>query len=113
MIDLIAVGLPSYSIDKINREELKNTKDLFNKVRGLEHLVNKKNIDKKNNTFKKEQKEPCKVCKKLNKGNRYHEETSCWYKTNDCEKEKGKQKNINFVNNSELEVELNDTDQKN
>lgn len=115
LIDLIAVGLPSFITDRVDRKKIKETKDLFNEVKSLEHLVNKKGFDKKkitNSIVKtKELKEPCKICRKLNKGNRYHSEDSCWFKTNEGIKEK--QNVINFVNNSEVETELNNMDQKN
>lgn len=47
MIDLIATGLPNFIADKIDRDNLRETEDLFNKVRGLEHLVIKKFPGKK------------------------------------------------------------------
>jgi len=50
LIDLIAVGLPSYICDRINRKSLEETEDLFNEIRGLEHLV-KKTFDKKEKTY--------------------------------------------------------------
>ncbi|CAK1554367.1 unnamed protein product [Leptosia nina] len=72
-IDLIATGLPNYIADKIDRNNLNHTEDLFNNIRGLEHLV-KKNWDKKKFSFDKTVKEkdgkdqPCKICEKENKG---------------------------------------------
>lgn len=81
LIDLIAVGLPTFITDKIDRKKLEETKDLFNEIKSLEHLINKKSFHKKkitNPTMRtKDEKEPCKICKKLNKGNRYHPEPSC------------------------------------
>lgn len=49
MIDLIATGLPNFIADRIDRHSLKGTEDLINSIRGLEHLVNRKNFEKKNN----------------------------------------------------------------
>ncbi|GBP64705.1 hypothetical protein EVAR_59871_1 [Eumeta japonica] len=40
-------GLPNFIADRIDRHGLKKTEDLFNIIRGLEHLVNKKNLEKK------------------------------------------------------------------
>ncbi|XP_061704414.1 uncharacterized protein LOC133515838 [Cydia pomonella] len=42
LIDLIAIGLPIFVADRLDREDLKETEDLFNSLRGLEHLVSKK-----------------------------------------------------------------------
>lgn len=33
LIDLIATGLPNFIADKIDRNDLKETKDLFNNIR--------------------------------------------------------------------------------
>ncbi|KAK9889969.1 hypothetical protein WA026_008780, partial [Henosepilachna vigintioctopunctata] len=42
VIDLIAMGLPNYVVDKIDRENIRKTEDLHNEVSKLEHLVYKK-----------------------------------------------------------------------
>jgi len=55
LIDLIAVGLPSYICDRINRNSLEETEDFFNEIRGLEHLV-KKTFDKKKMYLEKKSK---------------------------------------------------------
>jgi len=108
LIDLIAVGLLSYICDRINRNSLKETEDLFNEIRGLEHLV-KKTFDKKEKTYLEKKskiaeiKTPCKICKK--KGERYHPKSNCWFRN--------KNKQIKTVNNSELEIEINDKNPKN
>lgn len=47
LIDLIATGLPNFVADKIDRNNLNETEDLFNNIRGLEYLVNKKSLEKK------------------------------------------------------------------
>ncbi|KAF0767293.1 Uncharacterized protein FWK35_00005404 [Aphis craccivora] len=71
----------------------------------------KKKILRMNNKEKNEEKKPCKNCEKLNKGTRYHPESVCWFNTRENDREK---KNyIKHVNNSVVEAELNDTDQKN
>lgn len=109
LIDLIAVGLPNYVCDKIDRKHLKDTEDLFNELRGLEHLV-KKPFEKKEKVSQErkskivEIKKPCKICKEEKRGERYHPESNCWFR----------QKNsVKTVNNSELEIELNEEDTKN
>lgn len=118
LIDLIATGLPNFVADKIDRNDLKETEDLFNAIRGLEYLVNKKNIEKKKEigssetNFRERNKYiPCKICEKENKGNRYHPESSCWFKNKNSDRPKTEQ--IRSVNNSELETELNDINPKN
>ena len=47
----------------------------------------------------------------MNKGTRYHPEEMCWFKTNNNNKEK--KHFIKHVNNSVIEAELNENDQKN
>lgn len=115
LIDLIATGLPTFILNRIDREELKETEDLFNEINKYEHMVNKKITEGKDNINsddrRKPKKRPCKTCEKLNKGIRYHSESSCWFKVEKDEKEK--KGNIKFVNNSEIETELNDSDKKN
>lgn len=117
MVDLIAAGLPEFILNKIDREILKETVDLFNEVSKYEHMVNKKSFLAKRTygnprtNEKIEEKHPCKICENLNKGSRYHPEATCWFRTKDDDKIK---KNyIRHVNNSVIEAELNETDQKN
>lgn len=120
LIDLIAVGLPNFISDRIDREKVKQSEDLFNEIRGLEHLVNKKNLEKRNSTEtvpenknrgKNDNHKPCTICERKNKSNRYHPEAQCWFRAKDDEQRKKEQ--IKHVNNSELEVELNTNDPKN
>lgn len=47
LIDLIACGLLNYVADKIDRETLKGTEDLYNEIERLEHLVGKNKYEKK------------------------------------------------------------------
>lgn len=48
--------------------------------------------------------------KKKGKVNGFHPELSCWFKQNEYE---NKDKNhIKFINNTEIETELSDTEQK-
>lgn len=115
LIDLIAAGFPEYIINKIDREELNDTVDLFNEIGKYEHIVNKKNFqEKKSQTSTKtqeEKKKACKVCEKLGKETRFHNEDTCWFKNTIRTQE-----NRNFikhVNNSVVEAELIDTDTKN
>lgn len=112
LIDIIGAGLPDFVTDRINKEEIVHTKDLFNELGRLEHLVSKK----KNTFIKKKDdskpiKEKCSICDKLKKGVRYHPEDLCWFKTQ-MNNEKDK-KQIKLINNSELECELQSEDQKN
>lgn len=116
LIDLIATGLPEFILNKINRDELKDSTDLFNEIRRYEGMIYKKNPTKTKGgklDFKRktEEKKPCKTCEGLNKGIRYHPEETCWFKNKNTEHEKTDRiRNVN--NNSIIEVELN-TDQKN
>lgn len=112
LIDLIASGLPDFITDRINKEEILETKDLFNEVGKLEHLIKKKYLKKKDDIKPiKEKMQKCSICEKLKKGVRYHSEDSCWFKTKDNKENEKKQ--IKLVNNSELECELQCEDSKN
>jgi len=116
LIDLIAAGLPQVIINKIDRETLKDTTDLHNEISKYEYILNKKKIFTKRsdtiNTKKDyEQHKPCENCEKLGKANRYHPEEKCWYKQK--KQNQGQNGSIKHVNNSEIEAELNNTDQKN
>lgn len=42
LIDLIAAGLSNFITDRIDREALKETEDLFNEIRKLEHMTEKR-----------------------------------------------------------------------
>lgn len=115
LVDLTAAGLPGFVLEKLNREAIKDTVDLFNEVRKYEHLVNKnKNVtyrkyeNQKINNRNKER-TPCKICEKLNKGTRYHPETACWFKVKDDDR--FNRRSIRHVNNSVIEAELNETEQ--
>lgn len=116
LIDLIATGLPNFIVDKIDRNSLKETEELFNNIRGLEYLVNKRNLEKKLGSFESKVREknvvsPCKICEKENKGNRYHPESLCWFRNKNIDIPKRYQ--MRSVNNSELETELNKIEPKN
>lgn len=119
LVDLIAAGLPEFILNRIDRERLKDTVDLYNEVSKYEHMVNKKTFLAKKRYYmnsktndRKEEKHPCKTCERLNKGIRYHPENMCWFKINDDEN-KTKKSFIRHVNNSVIETELNENDQKN
>lgn len=114
LIDLIAFGLPNYVADKIDRENLGSTEDLYNDIGKLEHLVGKNSYEKKsgfvnsdNKIKKNEEKRPCSICMKEKKGKRYHPEENCWFK------DKNQTGVLKTVNNSELEIELNEENPKN
>lgn len=110
MIDLIAIGLPNYVADRIDREKLKRTEDLHNEIGKLEHLT-KKNFETNRNKpiiKSKSEKTPCKLCSDKGKGTRFHPEAECWFRDQDNRGNKIKQ-----VNNLALEVELSEDDPKN
>lgn len=117
LIDLIATGLPNFIVDRIDRNSLKKTEDLFNNVRGLEHLVSRRNQERRIVGFENKVRErneshkPCRICEKENKGYRYHPESLCWFKNKNSGRQNRDQ--VRSVNNSELEVELNKVDPKN
>lgn len=111
LIDLIATGLPNVVADRIDREKLKKTEDLYNEIGKLEHLSSKKTLEtKKYKTSNKDkiEKTPCEICKNRNKGNRFHTESECWFKEKENEGVKTRQ-----INTSTLEVDLSDNDPKN
>ena len=113
LIDLIALGLPNNVADQIDRDTLQETEDLYNEIGRLEHLIVKKKYEKKNyinsdiKQKKVEVKQPCQICVNEGKGKRYHPEGTCWFR------EKNQKAVVKTVNNSELEVELNNNDPKN
>lgn len=110
LIDIIAAGLPDFIIDRINKEEIVQTKDLFSELCKLEHFATKKKFIKKKDDTKL-MKEKCNICEKLKKGVRYHSEDVCWFKTKlNSETDK---KQIKLINNAELECELQYEDPKN
>ncbi|XP_072394904.1 uncharacterized protein [Diabrotica undecimpunctata] len=109
MIDLIAIGLPNYIADRIDRDTLKETEDLFNEIRGLEHLIKIK-TSKTNKKCYFEKKQACKICEKEGKGLRYHLESSCWFRS---KRDISKNQQVRTVNNHKLEIELNETNPKN
>ncbi|XP_076393198.1 uncharacterized protein LOC143265370 [Megachile rotundata] len=113
LIDLIAIGLPNNITDKIDREQIEETKDLYNEISKLEHLV-RYQIKKRNSNFETrskqiEEKRACKICENAGKGKRFHPEGNCWFK----DKEEKKDQPWKINNNSILEVELNNEDPKN
>lgn len=109
LIDIIAAGLPNFVTDKINKEEIQTTSDLFNEIGRLEHLVKKTwDFGKKPNVPVKYK--PCKICEKLNKGTRFHPESACWFKNKE---EEVKRQIATRANNSVIEAELIDQNQKN
>lgn len=116
MINLIVMGLPDYIMNKIDKGSVTSTESLYNEIGKHEHTTNKKiYYHSKRNTFdskvKIEKVQPCKICEKLNKGARLHAEEKCWFRqTNSYENKRNHSKN---VNNTVLDVELNNNDQKN
>lgn len=108
LIDLIAFGLPNFVSDKIDRGVLTGTETLYKEIGKLEHLVGKSKYERINvNSKNFIEKKPCRICINEKKGKRFHPEDNCWFKA------KSQNSVKRTVNNSELEVELNKTDQKN
>ncbi|XP_044741211.1 uncharacterized protein LOC123302367 [Chrysoperla carnea] len=79
LIDLIAIGLPNFIADKIDRETIESTEELCNELGKLEHCVLKKTTNKIPSTYDNQKKVPCKICKDNGKGNRFHPENKCWF----------------------------------
>lgn len=113
LIDIIAAGLPNFIVDKINKEEILETKDLFNEIGKMEHLVNKRKVIKQKNvtTANTDKKQKCSICEGLQKGVRYHPESACWFRRKDNEHQEKNQ--IKLINHSELECELQNENPKN
>lgn len=111
LLDLIAVSLPNYVSDRIDRDALVETEDLYNELGKLEHLVHKNinitNIkeEKKQTEYNKKIKTPCEICKKKINKIRFHQAQDCWFKD---KTEPEKKVNKNF-----LELEVNSEDPKN
>lgn len=106
LIDLIAVGLPNFVSDKINRETLLETEDLYNELGKLEHLVYRNFSEtKKINGQKSNTKVPCIFCKEKIKKIRFHPEENCWFKNKEQTEKK--------VNNSLFDIEAEGQDPKN
>lgn len=107
LIDIIAAGLPDYIVDKINRDELLDTKDLFSDLGKLEHVVENKCRKKEKQTTdaksKEEKKRPCSICKSIKNRTLFHPESDCWLNIDKSTK----------INNSVIETELKDTQSKN
>lgn len=116
IMNLIVAGLPDFITEKINKSKVKETKDLLNEIKMLEYLTKaeKPNKSKDSSTTqneKKKNKTPCQICDKMGKKNRYHSEDKCWF--NKKNGEENIDKKVKMVNNSQLEVELQNEDQKN
>lgn len=108
LIDLIAFGLPNAVLEHIDRNKLGDTSDLYQAVGKLDHLAVKTTKAKfEPNQRKSEEKIPCKICIAEKKGTRYHPEEGCWFK------DKPRRSVVRAVNNSELEIELNEKNPKN
>lgn len=114
LINLIVIGLPDFIINKIEKENVKSTASLYKEIGKYGLLTNKTNLTKfKINTYESKgniEKNPCKICENLNKGTRFHPEGRCWFKRTDDYVWK---RNNNVVNNSVIDVELNNNETKN
>lgn len=92
------------------------TEDLFNELNKIEYLVKTKNYKKEKNAIadtadKINAREPCKTCKELNKGNRFHPPDKCWFKTKNYEKENRITRHQ--INNATIEAEYLEENSKN
>ncbi|KAI4476434.1 hypothetical protein M0804_013604 [Polistes exclamans] len=71
VIDRIAIGLPESIRENIDRDELKNIKDLIYKLQKLKRTVEKQSIlqkeAKQEYRFRNEDRKPCKVCREIGK----------------------------------------------
>lgn len=107
---LIAIELPDFILNRLNRGEIKEATDLFNELRKHKNLTIKKNFLNKTTidfTRTSEEKKPCKTYENLGKGGKYHPSEKCWFKA----KEEDIKKNIakkKVNNNSILDVKLYD-----
>lgn len=116
MTNLIVMGLPDYIMNKIDKETIKSTAGLYNEIGKHEYMINRRNLNKnKIGAYDYKEKvdriKPCKTCENLNKGKRFHHEDKCWFKQSE---ERNIKRNYNkAVNNSVIDVELNNDDQKN
>lgn len=85
-IDWIVMGLPIPIQDKLNRHNLKTVDNLIQKLSDLDgkqsSIVNRQssNTKTRNNPPQSPEKKPCSICLKLKKTERYHPESSCWFK---------------------------------
>ncbi|XP_050509088.1 uncharacterized protein LOC126886262 [Diabrotica virgifera virgifera] len=127
LINLIVLGLPDDIMNKLDKYSLISTTHLFSELNKNEYLVNKQGKRQKvfldfkekveekqyktSQRLYKEQKHVCSICEKLKKGTRYHLESACWYKAKDNHNDKDSQ--IQLINNSEIECELQNENQKN
>lgn len=116
LINLIASGLPDLVTDRINRDDLKETEDLFTELRSLEHVVKRSVYERKktepNQKGRSQERKPCSICEKRGKMNRYHPEESCWFKTTESNRSEKKYEKT-YVNSAELEATLEDINPKN
>lgn len=116
LINLIVMGLPDYIMYKLDKDSITSTANLYKEISKHEQTINKNNYNRvKRNTFDSKVRidkyKPCKICEKLNKGSRFHSEEKCWFKlTDDHDNKRSYSRN---VNNTVLDVELNDKEQKN
>lgn len=110
MIDRIAFGLSEFIREKIDRDEMKDTKDLINELQKLDGITDKRKIfrtkEKSEHKVRDEGKKPCKTCEGIGKGVRYHPEEKCWFKLEKKEKPKA------IGSNSVIEADLR-TEKKN
>lgn len=116
MINIIVMGLPDHLIDKINRDNVNSTANLYNEIGKLDFIEHRKTFNKqKQNIYdfkgKHDKIKPCKTCENLNKGTRFHPEEKCWF--NKKEEYNYNRRNSKTINNSVIDVELNYNDKKN
>lgn len=66
LIQIIAAGLPTFITDRINKEDIFETRELFNEIDKLEHLVTKNEPmkEKHGRNLKMDRKQKCSMCEK-------------------------------------------------
>lgn len=87
-INLIVVGLPTEIRDKLDREQLKTTDQLLNRLGRYENvgqhkkdfLRDEKTVNPKSYPPKLIEKKPCGVCESRKLYNRFHPEEKCFFK---------------------------------
>ena len=95
LVNVIVFGLPTNIQDKIKKEKVKNTEQLFEELSRMDNtkpVSTTKEFVKSNGSSSKEfnrkkkikpssqKKKPCSICSERTKLARFHPEESCWFK---------------------------------
>ena len=111
-ISHIVVGLPIYIQNKLDKEKIESTEDLINelqKYEGKSFKINKSDEPRKflqteGRNNEKRRYNPCHICTKLGKQNRYHPVESCWNKEN-----YRKDRVVNLAESETCKIKLDDS----